>query len=167
MKIHELKIHEYFTAERNESLAFIIIGTAAIICSFYFWLAINEHFFNGLSWPLISIALIQLLVGSYIFYRSPKDVHRVVRYTVDAPKNIKNIEIPRMEKVMYSFTIYKYIEIGLIIAGLIIFLLSSTGGFWKGVGLGLVLQGGIMLIADYFAENRGQIYIEYLKSLPG
>ena len=158
------KIHDYFLGERNESLAFVVIGTAAIICGFYFWLAINSSFFNGVGWPLLFIAIIQLGVGVFIYLRSPSDEHRVMAFAKNSPKNIKNIEIPRMEKVMTQFKLIRYIEMGLIILGLLFFLIGSSGGFWKGVGLGLVIQGGIMLIADSFAENRGQNYLNFLKA---
>ncbi|MFM9945966.1 MAG: hypothetical protein ACKVQB_12130 [Bacteroidia bacterium] len=161
------KIHEYFLAEKNESLAFIVIGTAAIVCGFYFWLAINQSFVNGLGWPLLFVALIQLSVGSYLYFSSPQKEHRIITATKSSPKNIKNVEIPRMEKVMAKFKYYRYIEMGLLVIGLIAFLLSSKEGFWRGVGLGLVIQGGIMLIADSFAENRGQTYLEFLKETFG
>jgi len=159
-----MKIHEYFLAEKNESLAFIIIGTAAIICSFYFWLAINQRFFNGLAWPLLFVAFIQLSVGSYIYYRTPQDLDRVMTFASTNPKNLKNVEIPRMEKVVQKFKLYKYIELGLIVLGLIVFFIGSAGSFWKGFGMGMVFQGGLMLLADYIASTRGQVYLDFLKN---
>ena len=158
------KIHDYFQAERNESLIFMIIGTAAIVCGFYFLLVINSKFFNGLSWPLIFIAIIQLFVGTIIYFRSPTDLKRVTNFAQNSPKNIRNLEIPRMEKVMTQFKLCRYIEMGLIVLGLVLFLIASPTGFWKGVGLGIIIQAGLMLIADSFAENRGQHYLKYLKA---
>ena len=161
------KIHAYFQAEKNESLVFIAIGTAAIICGFYFMLAINTSFYNGVGWPLLFIAVIQLAIGSYIYLRSPADERRVMTFAKNSPKNIKNIEIPRMEKVMTQFKLYRYIEMGLLVLGLILFLMGPDEGFWKGVGLGFVIQGGLMLLADSFAENRGQNYLDFLKGTFG
>jgi hypothetical protein len=157
------KINAYFLAERNESLVFIVIGAAAFICSFYFWFVINERFYNGVAWPLIFIAFIQLTVGTIVYFRSPKDSRRVQNFVTTLPKNIKAVEIPRMEKVMTSFKLYRYIEISLLVIGLIVFILTSSGGFWRGVSFGLIIQSGIMLLADHFAESRGQRYLEYLK----
>ncbi len=158
------KIHNYFQAERNESLIFMIIGATAIVSGFYFLLVVNSKFYNGLSWPLIFIAVIQIFVGTIIYFGSPTDSKRVTNFAQNSPKNIRNLEIPRMEKVMTQFKLYRYIEIGLIILGLVLFLIASPTGFWKGVGLGIIIQSGLMLIADSFAENRGQHYLEYLKT---
>ena len=157
------KIHDYFQSERIESLVFIIIGATSIVCGFYFLLVVNSKFYNGLSWPLIFIGIMQLFVGTIIYFRSPTDIKRVSTFAQNSPKNIRNLEIPRMEKVMTKFKLYRYIEMGLIIVGLILFLIASPTGFWKGVGLGIIIQAGLMLIADSFAENRGQHYLQFLK----
>ena len=34
--------------------------------------------------------------------------------------------------------------------------------FWRGVGLGLALQAGLMLLLDLFAEARGSTYLDWL-----
>lgn len=157
------KIHEYFQAERIESLVFMIIGATSIVCGFYFLLVVNSKFYNGLSWPLIFIGIMQLFVGTIIYFRSPTDIKRVTTFSQNSPKNIRNLEIPRMEKVMTKFKLYRYIEMGLTIIGLILFLIASPTGFWKGVGLGIIIQAGLMLIADSFAENRGHHYLKFLE----
>jgi len=158
------KINAYFLAEKYESLIFIIVGAVALILSFYFWLAINSRFYNGVGWPLLFISLIQLTVGSIVYLRSPTDAKRVNSFAENNPKNIRALEIPRMEKVMRSFIVYRYVEIALILIGLFLFLWGFEGGFVKGLGLGLVIQAGLILLADAFAENRGHWYLEYLKS---
>ena len=134
------EIHNYFKAEKNESLVFVIVGATAILCGFYFLLVINSKFFNGLSWPLIFIAIIQIFVGIIIFFRSPTDEKRVTNFAQNSPKNIKNLEIIRMDKVMTKFKLYRYAEIGLALLGLILFLAASPTGFWRGVGLGIIIQ---------------------------
>ena len=72
-----------------------------------------------------------------------------------------------MDKVMTKFKLYRYAEIGLALLGLILFLAASPTGFWRGVGLGIIIQAGIMLLADSFAENRGHHYLEFLKATFG
>ena len=42
------KIHDYFQAEKNESLVFVIVGATAILCGFYFLLVVNSKFYNQL-----------------------------------------------------------------------------------------------------------------------
>jgi hypothetical protein len=36
---------------------------------------------------------------------------------------------------------------------------------WKGIGLGLFIQASFMLLLDFFAENRGKTYLEFLYTL--
>jgi len=159
------KIHDYFTGERTESLVFIAIGAIAIICSIYFWLILNTRVYNGIAWPLFFIALIQLGVGALIYLRSPSDEKRVTNFYNTSPKNITHIEIPRMEKVMRSFVVYRYVEIGLIGLSIILFFISGSGGFWRGISIGTFIQAALMLIADGFAEQRGKAYLAFLSSL--
>ena len=75
------------------------------------------------------------------------------------------MEIPRMEKVLNNFVMYRYVEIALIILGIILMYSSMNDTFWKGIGLGLFIQAGMVLCLDFFAERRGHIYFLYLKEL--
>lgn len=159
------KIHEYFTGERNESLIFMAIGAIAILCSIYFWLVINVRFYNGIAWPLFFIALIQLTVGGLIYLRSPSDEKRVTNFYNSSPKNITHIEIPRMEKVMRNFIVYRYVEIGLIVISIVLFFMSGAGGFWRGISIGTLIQASLMLMADGFAEQRGKVYLAFLNAI--
>lgn len=74
-------------------------------------------------------------------------------------------EIPRMEKVMKSFALYKRIEIGIIITGLFLFFYFTEYTVTKGLGLGLFIQATLMLVFDFFAESRGRVYLDWLRSL--
>jgi hypothetical protein len=70
-----------------------------------------------------------------------------------------------MEVVMKNFLIYRYVEIALLLVGVL--LLFTTKGFWQGVGIGLFIQASLMLSLDYFAEQRGKVYVEVLKGMKG
>jgi hypothetical protein len=35
----------------------------------------------------------------------------------------------------------------------------------NGIGLGLFIQSGIVLVLDFFAERRGEVYLTYLRTL--
>ena len=70
-----------------------------------------------------------------------------------------------MEKVLSNFVIYRYVEIALIILGIVLMYSSMNDTFWRGIGLGLFIQASIVLCLDFFAERRGHIYIVYLQEL--
>ena len=157
-------IEKYFKQEQIESLFFIILGSIAICLAAVFLGIIKYSFFKGMAIPLLLIGSIQLTVGVMIYNRSPEDMYRVSQINITERSKLKTEELPRMEKVIKNLVVYKCIEIALIILGLIVFVIfyNSSQGFWKGFGLALMIQAGIMLSLDIIAEKRGA---EYLISL--
>jgi phosphate/sulfate permease len=158
-------IIKYFHGEKAESYIFMMIGVIAFAMALYFFFALKTSFWKGVAVPFIIVALLEFVVGYTIVTRSPKDIARVETYLQQAPKNIKTIEIPRMEKVMSNFVVYRYVEIALIILGIILMYSSMQDTFWRGLGLGLFMQASIVLCLDFFAERRGHIYVLYLQEL--
>lgn len=114
---------------------------------------------------MVAIALIQLVVGLSVYFRSPKDIQRVNTFIKEAPSKIQAEEIPRMQTVNRNFIIYRWVEIALVVIGIILFLFASKLTLAKGLGLGLSIQAGLMLLLDYFAESRALVYLNYLKDL--
>jgi len=159
-------IEKYFTAEKNESILFVFIGIAAIILAIVFFFFLKTNFYKGIAWPLLIIAIIQITVGYTVYKRCDSDRKRNV-YAYDLnPSELKGKEIPRMETVNKNFVIYRWIEIALIISGVVlIFLYRSDPDktFLYGLGIGLAIQAFIMLGADYFAEARAKNYTKGLK----
>ncbi len=162
-------IQGYFSAERFESLFFVGVGIFATLLSIYFVFIIKKPFFYGMAISLIFVALIQLVVGTTVFLRSPKDIIRVENSLKNEPSSIKTEEIPRMEVVMKNFVTYRYVEIGLAILGIICYVAFSYQTFstsiLKGLGLSLAIQAILMLGLDFFAEKRGHEYLNNLIQL--
>lgn len=158
-------IEKYFNAEKYESVLFVLVGFAAIVLATYFFVKVKQPFYRGMAYPLIAIALIQIIVGSTVYFRSPKDIAKVNEIVLTDKTKIQTEEIPRMEVVMKNFEIYRWVEIVLLVIGLIMFFSFLPMTFWRGVGLGLFIQAGFMLLLDFFAERRGEIYLEYLRTL--
>jgi hypothetical protein len=74
---------------------------------------------------------------------------------------VRQHELPRMQKVMRNFILYRYVEIFLFVAGLGLFFYfrNSPGhSFWRGFGLTLAVMTFITYVADHFAEKRGADY---------
>jgi hypothetical protein len=159
------QISKYFNAEKSESLLFIAVGIVALLLSAFFLMKMKQPFYTGMAYPLIVIALIQLVVGSSVYFRSPKDIARVNQIMQTETAKIQTEEIPRMETVMKNFVLYRWIEIALIVIGIVLFLYFQPMTLWKGVGLGLAIQSSFMLLLDYFAESRGKVYMDYLQDL--
>lgn len=160
-------IQTYFTEEKIESLFFIVIGSVAIILAIVFLGIIKYSFFKGMAYPLLLIGLIQVIVGSNIYMRTPQDIERVEKIIRNQTQYLQTTEILRVKNVLQNFTIYKWIEITLIILGVILILIfyKSQQPFWKGLGLGLLIQTCIILSLDIIAEHRADIYLRYLMNI--
>jgi hypothetical protein len=148
----------YFNGEKAESYIFILIGVIAFAMALIFFFVLKSSFWKGAAIPFIIVALLQFVVGYTIVTRSPKDIARVEIFLQKEPQRIKTLEIPRMEKVLNNFVMYRYVEIALIILGILLMYSSINDTFWKGVGIGLFIQAGMVLCLDFFAERRGHIY---------
>jgi hypothetical protein len=158
-------IVKYFHGEKSESYIFILMGVIAFAVALYFIFVLKTSFWKGVAIPFIVVSSLEFIVGYTIVTRSPKDILRVEKFVSKEPQKIKTVEIPRMEKVMSNFILYRYVEIVLIILGVFLMYSSMNDNLWKGIGLGLFIQASIVLCLDFFAEKRGFVYLEYLKEL--
>lgn len=157
-------IIKYFNGEKAESFLFIITGVVALAMALYFVFVLKTSFWKGVAIPFLVVASLEIVVGFTIFFRSPKDSIRVENFTSNAPQKIKLDELPRMEKVLHNFLIYRYVEIALIFIGIIFMYYTKNDTFIKGIGLGLFIKASIVLTLDFFAERRGIAYLEYLQN---
>jgi len=164
-------IYRYFSGEKQESLLFLIVGIVAILLAvtFCFFIKTNPSFYKGAAIPLLAIGLIQMVVGYSVYSRTDKQQKDIAYNMGMEPVNyIKHTELPRMKTVMKNFVIYRWVEIAVIITGLILiflFRLKTDKTFWYGFGVALAIQAVIMLSADYFAEKRGEIYTNELQKI--
>ena len=159
------QVVKYFNGEKAESYIFIFIGVIAFAMALYFIFTLKTSFWKGVAIPFILVALLEFIVGYTIVTRSSKDIIRVQTYITNESQKIQIDEIPRMEKVLSNFVIYRYVEIALILLGIVLMYSSMNDTFWRGIGLGLFIQASIVLCLDFFAERRGHIYIVYLQEL--
>jgi lipoprotein signal peptidase len=158
-------ISKYFNEEKYESVFFVLVGVIAIVLSIYFFAKVKTPFYNGVSYALIAVAAIQLTVGISVYFRSPKDILRVENFVKHQKFRVLVEEIPRMKVVMKNFVFYRWIQISLIVVGLIFYFYFDKETMIKGLGIGLFIQSALMLFLDYFAEKRGFEYFEYLKNI--
>lgn len=157
-------VTNYFTEEKIESLFFIIIGSIAVLLALIFLLIIKYSFFKGMAIPLLLLGTMQLIIGGKIYQRTPSDIVRVEQTIKTNTRDLQTIEIPRIETALQNFIIYKWIEITLIITSIILILVfyKSPQTFWKGLGLGLLIQACLLLCLNVIAEQRAEIYLNFL-----
>lgn len=160
-------IEKYFNAEKAESLLFLGIGIAGIIVAVLFLFVLKTQFYKGAAVPLVLVGVVMGIVGYTVYTRSDGDrIRNVYAYDMN-PGELKEKELPRMEKVMKSFVTIRYVEMILAVTGLILFFyfrVNTEKQFWAGLGLGLLIMALLGLGADYFAEKRGHVYLNGLKN---
>ncbi len=156
---------KYFTEEKTGSALFAIVGVIALAIALYLFFGLKTSFTKGVAIPVVLVAMLELAGGVSIFLRSPNDITRVERFVKNEPQSIGTIELPRMKAVMRNFVIYRNVEIVLIALSIFLMFTSATSNFCEGVGMGLLIQTTLVLCLDYFAERRGQIYIDYLLNI--
>ena len=159
------KITSYIIAEKQESLLFMAAGVLAICVAVWLWT--NGHRLKAMAFPLVGIALIQIVVGGTVYFRSDEQLASLTRQFDTAPAEFRNTEAGRMQLVMNNFTTYKWIEVALLGIGVLSILLFQKHDLAAGIGAGLVLQAAFMLCLDMFAEARGRAYLEAILALPG
>ena len=156
------QLTEYLTAEKQESLLFVLVGLLALGVAAWLWM--SGHRLKSMAYPLVAVAVIQLVVGSTVYLRTDTQLATLKQQLQNAPAQFKAAEIQRMDVVMKNFVIYRYTEIALLLAGVLLLVALRTE-LWIGVGAGLMLQSAFMLCLDMFAEARGHDYLAALRAL--
>lgn len=155
----------YFSAEKSESLLFLLAGVGALVASTL--LVRSGSPYRGMAIPLGAIGLIQVVVGASVYLRTDGQVAALTGLLEGTPAEFQRAELVRMTAVMRSFQIYKAIEIVILIGGIALALLYPRRERLYAAGIGCILQGSLMLMLDLFAEKRGQIYIDAIRRLTG
>lgn len=158
-------IEKYFLAEKNAAIFFMLLGIISIIAALVMYFVMKTSWHRGFALPLLVIGLLQGVVGFTVYKRSDADRKNNV-YAYDmSPEQLKNRELPRMEKVNKNFNLYMWVELLLLAAGIGLYFYSRNNVariFWSGLGLALVLQAMISLGFDYFAQQRAKSYTKGL-----
>ena len=152
-------IKNYFTAEKSESLIFMTIGLLTISFSVYAWAKWGDSFYKGFALPVVFVGIIQLVVGGTVYFRTDQQIIELTNLYSKSKSDFVKSETPRMETVMKNFSLYKKIEVAFVVIGLLLIFIGRSREFWLGVGVGMLLQGALMLTADIFAERRGKEYL--------
>ncbi|MBZ4418716.1 hypothetical protein [Myxococcus sp. RHSTA-1-4] len=162
----QAQLLRYFAEEKAESLLFVLAGVVALAASVWLWRTGSSY--RAMAFPLVAVALIHLVVGGSVYLRTDVQVAALTAQLAQAPAAFQSAELARMGVVMRNFALYKLIELGLLAAGIAMTYAFRHREALYAVGIGLVIQAGVTLVADLFAEKRGDTYLAAVRSLsPG
>lgn len=160
-------IEHYFSAEKQGSLFFLVIGIVAVIAAIIFFFVMKTPFYKGAAIPIIVVGLIAGAIGFTIYKRSDADrIRNVYAYDMN-PSELKQKEYPRMQKVMKSFSIIIILEVVFLAVGICLFFYFRNQvdkQFWSGLGMGLFIMLIVALFLDIAAQRRAAVYTQGLES---
>jgi hypothetical protein len=153
----------YFTAEKQESLLFVLVGLLAIGVAAWLWM--NGHRLRSMAYPLVAVALMQIMVGASVYMRTDNQLAALEQQFSSSPAEFKAQETQRMDVVMRNFSIYKKVEMALLILGLLLIAFAQKFDLATGIGVGLLMQAAFTLCLDMFAEARGNDYLAAVRAV--
>ena len=160
-------IEKYFMAEKQAGLIVLIIGLIAIVLALIFFFAIRTGLFKGAAIPFLFLGLMECMIGYAIYNRSDNDrIKNVYAYDMN-PQQLKTEELPRLQKLDKHFVVYKSVEVGFALLGIIIMLLflgQAEKSFWVGLGLALLIQGILLFGIETIASQRAKEYTRKLSA---
>jgi hypothetical protein len=144
----ETTLHSLAGSQVVIAWIFIFVGILAIGFSLFFLMIIKYSFFKGLAVVLLLAGIFQLGRGSHTLATS-LDAHFVIQTNgtvTDEEAAFINTQIGQVS----NFT---WIAIAGLALGLLLFItfFRSSQTFWKGIGLGMIIQGAL-LAAMFQAE---------------
>jgi hypothetical protein len=160
-------IEKYFVAEKQMGLFFVVAGLVAVAVALFCWLWLKTQFWKGAAIPLLLLGLFQAFAAYTAYSRS--DAQRIENvYALDMnPQQLKEKELPRMQKAGSNLVNFRWAELVLVLAGLVLIFASRTPEkqFWLGLGAALALEAVLLLTADTLAWQRAQTYTGQLEEL--
>ncbi|HSC54044.1 MAG TPA: hypothetical protein VLC98_10500 [Phnomibacter sp.] len=157
----------YFLAEKQMCLLILIVGIIAIVAGIILIAFIKTPMYKGMGIAILAIGILQSVVGYTVYARSDAQRKDIV-YKMDLnPGAITGEEIPRMEKVMKNFTIYRIAEVILLIVAIVLIVMHRNNPpkqWLYGVSIGIAIQVAILLIGDSIAAKRGASYLNGLQT---
>ena len=156
-------LSSYFVGEKQESMIFIAVSLLAIGLSVWLWM--NGHRLKSMAYPLVVVGLMQMVVGGTVYFRTDAQVSTLSAQLQLNPAALKAEETTRMQTVMNNFSIYKAIEMLLLIVGVGMIAFLQRHDMAAGIGVGLVLQAAFTLALDIFAEARGADYLSAVQGI--
>jgi hypothetical protein len=155
--------HDYFAGEKSSGYLWGSIGILAV-ASGSFLLTRKTPVTTGAAYPLIGIGAIQTILGGVLLLTTDARVTKQdEKLLADGPGAYREAELTRIRGVNRTFVILEIVEAVLIVGGTTLAIAGRDT--WRGVGIGLAIQGTTMLALDGLAHARSGRYERTLESI--
>jgi hypothetical protein len=155
-------MHSYFEGEKQSGFLWGSVGIVAMSTGGYL-LTRKTPITRGAAYPLLAVGAIQTILGGALLLGTDARVRKLDDKMAASPAAFRDEELTRMRGVNRTFVILEIVEAVLIVGGTTLAL--ATRDTWRGVGIGLAIQGTTMLALDALAHRRGGQYERALEGI--
>ncbi len=154
--------HTYFEGEKQSGVLWGSVGLLAVSSGGYL-LTRKTPVTRGAAYPLIVVGAIQTILGGALLLGTDARIRKNDDKLAASPQLFRDEELARIRSVNRTFVILEIVEAALIVGGTTLAL--ATRDTWRGVGIGLAIQGTTMLALDALAHARGAKYERALEGV--
>ena len=156
-------MHTYFEGEKDEGVVFFGAGFTALAGGSLLYTR-QTDFARGMMYPVVTIGVLELVVGAVVHFRTDAQVAGLDHDMATDASAYRMRELDRIRKVNTSFKWLKWIELGLTVGGTGVAIFAPRDQqLLKGIGVGLAVQGVVMLTLDVLAARRAEDYTTALE----
>lgn len=157
----------YFSWEKTSALFFIAIGLIGITTALFLWQKIGSEILRLAPYPLVIFASLSLIVGCTIFFRTDAQVSGLLSLVqLDATTYFQQ-ELERITSVNQNWALYKWGELLVIAASLIVIMIFPDKSDLLGLALASIMIAVPLLTLDIIGERNGLWYMAQITSYKG
>lgn len=162
----KVEIEKYFMAEKNLGLLLLVVGIVGLVACAVFFFVMKTSWHKGAAVSFLVVGLFQLYMG-YNVYTKADAQRKAAVYAYDMnPQELKEKELPKMEKGLQSMTRFIIIEAVLLLVGIALFVYfkkDATKLFWAGLGMALIIEAALCLFVELSVRSKTAEYVKGLK----
>jgi hypothetical protein len=160
--------HTWFDGERNSGYLWggaglLSLGAAGALYRF----GNGSDVERGMAYPLAGFGVLQTVIGIGSLLRGSGRADELDARIARSPEEARRSEVDRMRTLNVAFLALEIVETALVV-GAVSYAATRTRpdqAFSRGVGLGLAIEGGVMLLLDSLAASRAHTYSGQLDAM--
>jgi integral membrane sensor domain MASE1 len=150
-------IDAYFSGEKYESGWILLAGALALATALALWFLVRQPFARGLAAALLLAAVLGLVVGGTVYFRTEHQVAELHRLRAADPARFSAEEGARIGAVVRSFGQYRLAYAAAVVLALVLVFVFGRP-VHQGIAVGLLVLAALGLTIDFYAGERAQEY---------
>ncbi len=157
------QLESFLKTRMKVAVIHLVFGAISLSLSSSLWSSKGKDILDGLAHPLFFIGIFQILIGVFIFFQSNGKLNPLSKLVTEDRNHFFSEQIAYVKTTLQITSVYRFLEIGAILSGVVLLAVyNSSDLFWLGAGIGLAIEGGILLTIHYFSEMKTENYYAQL-----